>query len=167
MTDQTPAQNPQEPEQVKVDAQPAQTPSAPQPDPAPQAKQGSGVDDLPSWAQEMIAGLRKENGDRRTKAKTVEDQVATQRADIESLRRELALEKVVNANKVPAELVARIQGDTPEAMDADAKALMALFKPPAPSAGGTEPSGGLNPGQPGGGSVNAAQTADAIYSAHR
>ena len=115
------------------------------------ADQGEGSEELSTDdAKKIIADLRKENATRRVKqreleealgkAKTPEEYEAAIKANADEVH---ALEReVIQAKfKLPDALAKRLQGNTREELEADAKELAKLVRPePEPDLGG-----GLNP----------------------
>jgi hypothetical protein len=113
-------------------------------------------DELPEWARKALTDVRAEAANYRTKlreaekrvseAKSPEDHEAALKELRESnakLERDILVRDVAGKHSLPASLAARLQGSTPEELEADAKELAKLLAPPAPPAG--TPRGGLDP----------------------
>jgi len=110
------------------------------------------VASLPEWAQKQIKDLRQEAADRRTRATTAEtalkaaktpEEFATALAEWTKTNGELERALVAATHNLPDALAARLQGNTREELEADAKALQLLINTP-PATGAL--SGGLTPG---------------------
>lgn len=115
----------------------------------------NGFDELPEWAQSEIRRLRQEAGGFRTKLREAQEALTNAKSpeDIEkavseavaSVNAQLAdaERRYIGAkHQLPDELASRIQGSTPEEMEADAKKLAKLLG----SEADPELSGGLTPG---------------------
>jgi hypothetical protein len=114
----------------------------------------SSEDELPDWARKELAKVRNEAAGYRTRLRDAEaklseaktpEEVEAALADVKAknaeLERSLLVSTVARKFDLPAELAGRLQGSTPEELEADAKALQTLLTPAAPSALG----GGLTP----------------------
>lgn len=113
------------------------------------------VDDLPEWARKKLTSANAEAANYRTqlreaqdalsKAKTPEEvtaAIADTQAKYAQLETQLARTTAAAKHNLPPELAARVQGNTPEEMDADAKALAKFAVVPAAPG---DLSGGLDP----------------------
>lgn len=150
--DQDPGQAP-----TSTDAPPAGSEGG-QPAADPQA--AGSVDELPEWAQTLVGDLRKENAAHRKKAKSAEQaaqeaeeaRLAEERkwqelAEKRAKERDKALaqleaeklarmrQEVAQAAGLPVEMAERLQGETREKLEADAKKLKDLM-PESPSTPG-------------------------------
>lgn len=116
--------------------------------------QPSPEDDLPDWARKELAKVRGEAAGYRTRLRDAETKLSEAKtpeefdaalADVKTknaeLERSLQIATVARKFDLPAELAGRLQGSTPEELEADAKALQALLTPAAPPSLG----GGLTP----------------------
>lgn len=103
-------------------------------------------------ATRALEKIRKANAEAkalRDRAKTAEDKVATLEAsatETAKLREQLMRAEVALDLGLPAALAKRLQGDTPEAMKADAEALLALVAPKAAAPKPTRPVESLQTG---------------------
>lgn len=128
----------------------------PTPEPEAGAKPDENVETLPQWARDAITKANAEAANARVKARElaealgkaktpeeVEALLTEERAKTAALERAVLTGTVAAKHGLPPEFASRLAGSTPEEIEADAKALSALFKPaPTPST----PGGGLTPG---------------------
>ncbi|NWF28242.1 hypothetical protein HW130_18540 [Streptomyces sp. PKU-EA00015] len=152
----------EKPDDKPTEEKPGETPPGQKPDDEqkPEAKAGAGgessssEDELPDWARKELAKVRNEAAGYRTRLRDAEtklseaktpEEVEAALADVKAknaeLERSLVVATVARKFDLPAELAGRLQGATPEELEADAKALQALLTPAAPPALG----GGLTP----------------------
>lgn len=113
-------------------------------------------DELPEWARNELKKARGDAARYRTGLRDAEAKLAAAKTPEEfetatrelaeqnaKLSREIAVRDVAAKHGLPPALAARLQGSTPEEMEADAVELAKLVAP-APTSSGT-PSGGLDP----------------------
>ncbi|RPF45736.1 hypothetical protein EDD96_2300 [Streptomyces sp. Ag109_G2-6] len=111
-------------------------------------------DELPDWARKELAKVRNEAAGYRTRLRDAETKLSGAKspeefeaalADVKAknaeLERSLLVSTVARKFDLPEALAGRLRGETPEELEADAKALQALVTPAAPPSLG----GGLNP----------------------
>lgn len=104
-----------------------------------EAKATSKEDELPEWARKELSRVRDEAASRRTQLREAQEALAKAKSpeDIEAatkdltdkvniLERTILVNDVARAHELPAELAARLKGDTKEELEADAK-LLAKF----------------------------------------
>lgn len=86
------------------------------------------VAELSPQAQELVA-LKDAQ---KTELERLQEQLASEKTQREALERQTLRTKVGLAKGLPVELIDRLQGETEEALTADADALLAVLAPPAP-----------------------------------
>lgn len=114
----------------------------------------SAEDELPDWARKELAKVRNEAAGYRTRLRDAETKLSEAKspeefeaavADVKTKNADLErspISTVARQFDLPEALAGRLHGETPEELEADAKALQALVTPAAPSslAGGLDPS---------------------------
>lgn len=149
--------DPQTP-QPQPDAEQPQSPESGESQPDAGSEK-SGIDTLPSWAQQELRTARDDAASYRKRLREAEEKLGKAKSpeEFDAARAELAEENRRLAHSLaqrdaaataglPAELAARLEGSSPEELAADAQRLLALFgnqaaPPPRSGPGG----GGLNP----------------------
>jgi hypothetical protein len=128
-------------------------------DPADKAEVEGAEDkdsELPEWARNELASVRQEAGRYRQLARDVKAQfegaktpeefeaaTADLTSKVTELEQQLLRQTIGNTHKLPQSLIGRLQGSTPEEIEADAKELQKLVKvkaDPERLSGGLDPS---------------------------
>lgn len=151
-------------------AEAAQAPSRDENSKAAQdASEADSVDGLPDWAQKQIKDLRRESANYRTQLQSVKDASVKTDEEFETLKAELAKkdvalvrERIASKHGLPDALRDRLQGETQEDLEADAKAIASLIHSPRQPVDSPSPSGGLDSG-----SSPALSVEDAVAAARR
>lgn len=117
---------------------PAPSPATePQPGPVPYAR----FQEVNTRLQEATQQINELRGQQQASV-ALEQRLAAIEAERNQERQARQRLEIANAKGLPAELAARLHGDTPEALAADADILLAIVGSRQPAAPGVPPSGG-------------------------
>lgn len=109
------------------------------------------LDELPSWAQNMVRSLRRESANYRTQLQEMRQASVKSESDFEDLKaslvakeRELLRERIGAEHNLPSALRDRLRGETAEELEADAKSVAEFLRPAPGRMEDTSPGGGLD-----------------------